>query len=111
MGGVEKKKREEPHERRRGQLRHGNPSGDLSVAPRCRARTRRLTECSAPAMANGRCRLHGGHSTGPRTLEGIERIRKARTKHGIYSAEFREQRKAAAETYRKMQELLELLGD
>jgi hypothetical protein len=37
-------------------------------------------------MKNGRCRLHGGLSTGPKTAEGIERIRQAGTKHGRYSA-------------------------
>jgi hypothetical protein len=37
-------------------------------------------------MKNGRCRMHGGASTGPRTPEGIERIRQAVTKHGRYSA-------------------------
>jgi hypothetical protein len=35
-------------------------------------------------MKNGRCRMHGGMSTGPRTAEGIERIRASRTKHGRY---------------------------
>jgi hypothetical protein len=38
-------------------------------------------------MASGRCRLHGGKSTGPRTAEGLERMRRAKTKHGAYSAE------------------------
>lgn len=37
---------------------------------RCRARARRGTECLASALANGRCRLHGGLSTGPKTLSG-----------------------------------------
>ena len=36
-------------------------------------------------MPNGRCRLHGGLSTGPKTPEGIERIRRATMKHGRYS--------------------------
>lgn len=40
-----------------------------------------------PAMANGRCRMHGGKSTGPRTPEGLERSRKANFKHGFYCAE------------------------
>ena len=40
-------------------------------------------------MANHRCRMHGGASTGPRTAEGLERIRVARTIHGRYSAENR----------------------
>jgi hypothetical protein len=38
-------------------------------------------------MRNGRCRLHGGLSTGPKTAQGIERIRRAVTKHGLYSKE------------------------
>ena len=36
-------------------------------------------------MRNGRCRLHGRLSTGPKTHEGLERIRQAATKHGRYS--------------------------
>jgi hypothetical protein len=38
-------------------------------------------------MPNGRCRMHGGVSTGPRTAEGLERSRRARWRHGHYSAE------------------------
>ena len=33
-------------------------------APRCGAKTRKGTPCKAPAMANGRCRMHGGKSPG-----------------------------------------------
>ncbi|HSW40838.1 MAG TPA: HGGxSTG domain-containing protein [Acidobacteriota bacterium] len=75
------------HEKRRGWLRNGNPPGDFTLAPRCKAKTRRGKPCQCPAMKNGRCRLHGGLSTGPNTREGIERIRWAVTKHGEYSAE------------------------
>jgi hypothetical protein len=35
-------------------------------------------------MPNGRCRLHGGKSTGPRTAAGLERCRTANWKHGFY---------------------------
>ncbi len=73
----------EPHAQRRGWLRNGNPPGDYASAPRCGAKTRQGTACRCPAMPNGRCRLHGGHSTGPRTVEGLERIREARTTHGL----------------------------
>jgi hypothetical protein len=38
-------------------------------------------------MANGRCRMHGGASTGPITEDGLARLRAARTKHGFYGAE------------------------
>jgi hypothetical protein len=41
---------------------------------------------------NGRCRLHGGLSTGPRTAEGLARLRAARTVHGCRSAEARKTR-------------------
>ena len=43
-------------------------------------------------MPNGRCRMHGGASTGPRTAEGLERIRQARTMHGGYGATVQELR-------------------
>ncbi len=81
-----------PHEQRRGWLRHGNPPGDFSRAPRCEARTRRGTPCQCPAMRNGRCRLHGGLSTGPKTAEGVERIRRASTTHGRRSQAARAER-------------------
>ena len=48
-------------------------------------------------MPNGRCRMHGGKSTGPRTAEGRERIRSAHTLHGRYSAEAIELRRDAAD--------------
>ncbi len=34
-------------------------------SPRCGAKTRKGTPCKSPAMKNGRCRMHGGKSTGP----------------------------------------------
>ena len=61
-------------------------------SPRCGARTRNGNPCRSAAMANGRCRMHGGASTGPRTAEGLARIKKARTVHGRYSAEMVELR-------------------
>jgi len=74
-----------PHEKRRGWLKYGNPPGDFMKAPRCGAKTRKGTSCKAPAMKNGRCRMHGGKSTGPKTDAGKERIRKAHLVHGKYS--------------------------
>ena len=54
-----------------------------NAAPRCGARSKRTGKpCLAAAMPNGRCTLHGGKSTGPRTPEGLERSRKANWKHG-----------------------------
>lgn len=69
-----------------GPLRNGNPRGNPNLAPRCGAHTRAGCACRAPAMANGRCRMHGGASTGPRTEAGRARIRAAQLKHGGYAA-------------------------
>jgi hypothetical protein len=82
-----------PHEQRRGRLNNGNLAGDFTSAARCGAKTRRGTPCQCPAMGNGRCRLHGGLSTGPKTAEGIARIRRAVTKHGRNSARARAERR------------------
>jgi hypothetical protein len=45
-------------------------------------------------MPNGRCKVHGGKSTGPRTPEGLERSRRANWKHGYYSREAEAERVA-----------------
>lgn len=69
--------------------------------PRCGAKRRRKDErCKAIAMANGRCRLHGGKSTGPKTPEGRERSKRANLKHGEYSQEAKAMRRALNEEYR-----------
>jgi hypothetical protein len=34
--------------------------------------------------------MHGGKSTGPRTAEGLARMRQAKTRHGNYSEENRQ---------------------
>lgn len=46
-------------------------------AGRCGAKTRKGLPCIAKAKANGRCRNHGGCSTGPKTPEGRQRIAEA----------------------------------
>jgi hypothetical protein len=57
------------------QLRNGNPSGP-TFGPGwpgriCGARTRAQRSCANPAMPNGRCRMHGGKSTGSRTRKQL----------------------------------------
>ena len=99
------------HAQRRGWLKNGNAPGDYTKAPRCGAKTRAGTPCQGPAMANGRCRMHGGPSTGPKTPEGRERIRRAAWKHGRRSAAAIEQRRAAREAIRTFRALLASLGD
>jgi hypothetical protein len=86
-------------------LKNGNPPGDPNSAPRCGAKTRRGKACRSPAMRNGRCRMHGGASTGPRTPEGLARSRRARWKHGSYSAEARAQQRQVQELLKQTRQL------
>jgi hypothetical protein len=89
-----------PHVQRhpgRGWLKHGGTPGNWDNAPRCGAKTRAGTPCRSAAMPNGRCRMHGGLSTGPKTEAGKAAIRASRTKHGRYSqASIADRRKVRA---------------
>jgi hypothetical protein len=79
----------EPHAKWSHRLKNGALAGDPSTAPRCGALTRAGGACRQPAMPNGRCRLHGGRSTGPRSDAGRQRIAAARTTHGWWGGEGR----------------------
>jgi hypothetical protein len=77
---------------------------------RCEARTRKGTACQRPArLPVGRCRLHGGSSTGPTTAEGRARLTASKIKHGKFTKEKRAAARRRAEQGRQMRaELLEL---
>ena len=66
----------------------------MHAAPRCGARTRRGTPCKAPAMANGRCRMHGGPSP------GAPPGNRHAWKHGRFTREAIERRREVAELIR-----------
>lgn len=60
----------------------------MDTTPKCQAHAGSGKQCGNYAVKGKRvCKLHGGHSTGPKTAEGRERIKQARTIHGRYSAE------------------------
>ncbi len=98
-----------PPPARRG-LRNGATPGDFLAAPRCGARTRAGGCCRQPAMRNGRCRMHGGLSTGPRTAEGRAHCAAARRTHGFYAADTLALRRAATAHCRRMRSLLAGFG-
>ena len=77
---------------------------------RCEARTRRGTLCQrAGTKKNGRCKLHGGRSTGPRTEEGVARLAASKTTHGRNTKAEREKAKHRADVGRQvMRELREI---
>jgi len=57
----------------------------------------------------GRCKLHGGASTGPRTKDGLVRLVASKTTHGLYTKEKRAAARRFAEQGRQMRgELKEL---
>ena len=65
---------------------------------RCEAKTRKGTPCQRPAkLPVGRCRLHGGASTGPRTEDGLKRLADSKTIHGRFTKLERAKAKARAE--------------
>ena len=67
------------------------------------ARTRRGTLCQRPGnKLNGRCKLHGGRSTGPRTAEGIARLATSKTTHGRTTKAERAKAKHWAEVGRQV---------
>ena len=60
----------------------------LAQHPRCGAKTRVGGMCRQPAMPNGRCKMHGGKSTG--APKGNQNA----VKHGGYTKEAKAERKA-----------------
>ena len=75
-----------------------------------KARTNGNKPCRQPAMANGRCRLHGGltRNTGAKTPEGKLRQKMASWKHGRRSAEAREERRQVREMIREAKRLIRI---
>lgn len=67
--------------------------------PRCGAKTRPGHPCGHYAMTNGRCRYHGGKSTGARNPHRP-------LKHGFYTKEAIQQRREANELLKLARETL-----
>ncbi len=74
----------------------------------CGAQTRSGARCGQLSMSNGRCYLHGGLSTGPRTAEGRARVRAAHTTHGQRGQEARRFRKMIRDLQAGARRLTEL---
>ena len=88
-GGDRAKSEEQP---RAKQITH-------APEPALRARTRHGTPCRSPAMANGRCRMHGGASP------GAPRGNANAWKHGLYTAEAIARRRELAALLRVVKRL------
>ena len=75
-----------------------------------KARTNGKQPCRQPAMANGRCRLHGGltpkHNPGPKTTQGRLKQKMASWKYGLRSKEALEERRGIRKIIKDSRECL-----
>lgn len=77
---------------------------------RCGAKTCRGTACRRPASKkNGRCRLHGGQSTGPKTAEGRAKIAAANTTTGQHTKAMIAKRKEDAKIAKGLRDRLRVI--
>ena len=77
---------------------------------RCGAKTRQGSPCLRPAnKRNGRCRLHGGASSGPRTKEGLAKIAAANTTTGQHTKEMILWRKEEAKIAKELRDRLRVI--
>lgn len=74
------------------------PETTLDASLVCGAKTKMGEVCDNEGMKNGRCWLHGGLSTGPKTPEGLARC--GNWKHGLYSKQMREHKQFIKEICR-----------
>ena len=72
----------------------GPPHEDI---PRCGAKTRSGGFCGHFSMPNGRCRYHGGKSTGAKS---------SRVKHGMYTKKAIQERRWLKELLKEVDNLL-----
>ena len=81
---------------------HKRNTGPMLASLRCGARTRRGTNCRAPAVSGRkRCRMHGG-SAG----SGAPLGNKNAVKHGAFTKEALQRRAETRELYREVRKLL-----
>ena len=77
---------------------------------RCGAKTRRGTACRRPASKrNGRCRLHGGRSTGPKSAEGRAKIAATNLRHGEFTQAKIAKRKEGAKIAKGLRDRLRVI--
>lgn len=79
---------------------------EAARARKCGAKARQNNHqpCRNPAMKNGRCRMHGGKSTGAKTIEGKQKQAQANMKHGRYTNEAIRERKQFRQILEELRE-------
>ncbi len=74
----------------------------MHMSQRCHAKTRKGSPCQSPAMPNGRCRMHGGKSTGAPCG-----VANGNYRHGIYTHEMRAEMQWLRELVEESMEMIE----
>ena len=70
---------------------------------RCEALTRRGSLCKRPGnKKNGRCKFHGGYSSGPKTKDGMDRLIASKIKHERFIKEKRAEAKRKTKVGREI---------
>ncbi len=81
---------------------------------RCTARSKRSgLQCGRPAMRQSKtkkCNFHGGKSTGPKTIEGRQRISKANLVHGDETLQKRRERQKKAVWFKQVEDVMHVLN-
>ena len=87
-------------------------AGGRITCIRCKAQSSRTKEqCKNPALKGKKvCKWHGGISTGPRTKEGIQRIREAHLKHGEATKEARQERSSKSTMFLYLRDIGDHVG-
>ena len=80
-----------------------NPMHKLCGA---KSRTNNNLPCRNYTMKNGRCRMHGGSSTGPKTNQGKKSIAQARTTNGLRTKDMLAEKKKYREIVRDTDSIL-----
>jgi len=79
---------------------HPRNTGPMRESPRCGARTRSGTPCRAPAVSGkARCRMHGGARGTGAPVGNTNAL-----KHGMYTKEALEERRALRQFMREMED-------
>lgn len=119
--GIEKKSQPDSLQPRYPDAMNVNPPVNASLVltlggrvrcRQCSARSKRTgVQCRSPALrGKAKCRMHGGRSTGPKTVEGRARIAAAHLLHGRETRKARCERSLAIARLTDLEDLIRCLG-
>ena len=86
--------------------------GGRILCQRCQATSKRTRlQCGSPAISGKQvCRIHGGRSTGPKTVAGRARCAAAKTVHGQATRQFRRELSVELTHLSVVEELARITG-